>query len=91
MNCEKLHFKEDFFAIKEPQKEPTNQQVATRHNHLTPIITTNSRHATEEVAGKAVEVKAGQGFAQGIFIEYGITYDDDVTDVRNGGFGSTTK
>jgi dUTP pyrophosphatase len=41
--------------------------------------------------GKVVEVKAGQGFAQGIFIEYGITYDDDVTDVRNGGFGSTTK
>ena len=21
----------------------------------------------------------------------GITYDDDVTDIRNGGFGSTTK
>lgn len=41
--------------------------------------------------GKVVEVKAGQGFAQGIFLEYGITYDDDVTDVRNGGFGSTTK
>ena len=41
--------------------------------------------------GKTVEVKKGQGFAQGIFVEYGITYDDDVTDVRNGGFGSTTK
>ncbi len=41
--------------------------------------------------GKTVEVKAGQGFAQGIFIEYGITFDDDVTDIRNGGFGSTTK
>lgn len=41
--------------------------------------------------GKIVEVKKGQGFAQGIFAEYGITFDDDVTDVRNGGFGSTTK
>lgn len=41
--------------------------------------------------GKVVEVKSGQGFAQGIFVEYGITYDDDVTDIRNGGFGSTTK
>lgn len=40
---------------------------------------------------KTVELKAGSGFAQGIFVEYGITYDDDVTDVRNGGFGSTTK
>ena len=41
--------------------------------------------------GKTVEVRAGDGFMQGIFVEYGITLDDDVTDVRNGGFGSTTK
>lgn len=41
--------------------------------------------------GKTVEVKAGQGFAQGIFMQYGIVEDDDVTEVRNGGFGSTTK
>lgn len=41
--------------------------------------------------GKTVAVKKGEGFAQGIFVEYGITEDDDVTDVRNGGFGSTTK
>ena len=40
---------------------------------------------------KIVEVKADTGLAQGIFVEYGITYDDDVTDIRNGGFGSTTK
>ena len=40
---------------------------------------------------KTVEIKAGQGFMQGIFIEYGITFDDDVTEIRNGGFGSTTK
>lgn len=39
---------------------------------------------------KTVEVAAGSGFMQGIFVEYGITVDDDVTDVRNGGFGSTT-
>ena len=41
--------------------------------------------------GKTVELKKGTGFAQGIFVEYGITVDDDVTDIRNGGFGSTTK
>lgn len=40
---------------------------------------------------KMLKIKAGEGFAQGIFVEYGITYDDDVDDVRNGGFGSTTK
>ena len=39
--------------------------------------------------GKTVEVRAGDGFMQGIFVEYGITLDDDVTEVRNGGFGST--
>lgn len=40
--------------------------------------------------GKTMGVKKGQGFMQGLFIEFGITYDDDVTTVRNGGFGSTT-
>ena len=41
--------------------------------------------------GKTVEVAQGTGFAQGIFLEYGITVDDDAEGVRNGGFGSTTK
>ncbi len=41
--------------------------------------------------GKTVNVKAGDGFSQGIFVEYGITLDDDADGVRNGGFGSTTK
>ncbi len=41
--------------------------------------------------GKTLAVKCGEGFAQGIFVEYGITYDDDVCEIRNGGFGSTTK
>ncbi len=40
--------------------------------------------------GKTVEIKAGEGFAQGIFLEYGITVDDDASEKRNGGFGSTT-
>lgn len=41
--------------------------------------------------GKTVEIEAGTGFMQGIFVEYGITFDDDATEIRNGGFGSTTK
>lgn len=40
---------------------------------------------------KTMEVPENTGFAQGIFVEYGITEDDDVTEERNGGFGSTTK
>lgn len=41
--------------------------------------------------GKTLELAAGSGFAQGIFLPFGITEDDDVTEIRNGGFGSTTK
>lgn len=41
--------------------------------------------------GKTVTVEAGQGFAQGLFIPFGITEDDAVSAVRNGGFGSTTR
>ncbi len=40
--------------------------------------------------GKTLSVEAGTGFAQGIFVEYGITVDDEASAVRNGGFGSTT-
>ena len=40
---------------------------------------------------KTVEIPEGTGFMQGIFVEYGITVDDDADEIRNGGFGSTTK
>ncbi len=40
--------------------------------------------------GRTIEIPAGTGFAQGIFVEYGITLDDEADGVRNGGFGSTT-
>lgn len=39
--------------------------------------------------GKVLEVKAGSGIAQGIFMEFGITRDDEADTERNGGFGST--
>lgn len=41
--------------------------------------------------GHTVTVNAGDGFAQGIFLQFGITFDDQASGVRNGGFGSTTK
>ena len=40
---------------------------------------------------KTVELNAVQGFAQGIFMPFGLVEDDDTTDQRNGGFGSTNK
>lgn len=53
--------------------------------HIFAKITNDSRE------GKTVCLEAGAGFMQGIFVEYGITVDDCVTAVRNGGLGSTTK
>ncbi len=47
--------------------------------------------SNENSEGKTCVIKAGQGFAQGIFLPFGITDDDNCKDVRNGGFGSTTK
>lgn len=40
---------------------------------------------------KVIEIKKGQGFAQGLFMQYLLTDDDDSSAIRNGGFGSTTK
>lgn len=39
--------------------------------------------------GKTLDLEAGAGFMQGVFTPYGITTDDDVDEIRNGGFGST--
>lgn len=40
---------------------------------------------------KVIAINSGDGFAQGVFMPFGVTYDDNVTKVRNGGFGSTGK
>ena len=40
---------------------------------------------------KTISIEAGFAFCQGIFIEYGITLDDDANAERNGGMGSTSK
>lgn len=42
-------------------------------------------------AGKTLILAAGDAFAQGVFVEYGITLDDDADGARRGGFGSTGK
>lgn len=41
--------------------------------------------------GKVIELKAGASVCQGIFLPFGITYDDNATGIRNGGLGSTSK
>ena len=49
------------------------------------------RMTNDSREGKALRVPAGSAFAQGIFLPFGVTVDDDTQDKRNGGFGSTTK
>ena len=58
---------------------------ALNEGHIMIKITNDSKE------GKALDIKAGEGFAQGIFMQYGIVEDDDAKDIRVGGFGSTTK
>lgn len=45
-----------------------------------------TNHSNQELV-----LPKGSAFAQGIFLEYGITYDDDTNETRDGGFGSTDK
>ena len=40
--------------------------------------------------GKTLTIRAGEAVAQGVFMPFGITVDDDASAVREGGFGSTT-
>ena len=58
---------------------------SVNEGHIQVKLTSASRE------GKTVEVDAGTGFSQGIFVEFGITVDDEADEVRNGGFGSTTR
>lgn len=53
--------------------------------HILVQITNDSKY------GKILKIKSGDRFLQGIFLPYGIVKNDNVTDIRNGGFGSTGK
>ena len=46
-------------------------------------------NANEE--GKELTVRRGEAFAQGIFLPFGVTVDDDAAELRTGGFGSTDR
>ena len=58
---------------------------AENEGHIFIKITNDSNE------GKTLTLAAGDAFAQGVFVEYGITLDDDADGVRTGGFGSTGK
>ncbi len=58
---------------------------ADNEGHIFVKITNDSR------SQKALEVKQGDAFCQGIFMPYGITEDDNAQEERTGGIGSTNK
>ena len=53
--------------------------------HIFIKITNDTRES------KTIELKQGDGFAQGIFNKYYLAKEDKIKIKRNGGFGSTTK
>ena len=57
--------------------------------HIMVKVTNCSEAGKQPGSGKSLTIKAGQGFAQGVFLPFGITMDDDATAIRNGGLGST--
>ncbi len=58
---------------------------ASNEGHIMIKLTNDSNE------GKVLNVKKGEGIAQGIFTEYFVTYDDETEGIRVSGFGSTTK
>lgn len=56
---------------------------AENEGHIIVQITNDSKR------DKTMIIEAGKSFVQGIFLQYGITEDDEADGVRVGGFGST--
>ena len=56
---------------------------ATNEGHIMVKLTNDTKE------GKIVTLEENTAFAQGIFLPFGITTDDEVSQKRTGGFGST--
>lgn len=56
---------------------------ADNEGHIIAQLTNDSR------AGRELRIEHGMGIIQGVFMEYGITTDDETSEIRHGGFGST--
>ena len=58
---------------------------SSNEGHIMAKITNDSNE------NKTITLSQGEGFIQGIFLPFGIVEDDEVSTIRDGGFGSTTK
>ena len=59
--------------------------LSDNEGHIMLKITNDSK------TNKVMAVERGKGFAQGIFMHYLTTDDDEADGVRNGGIGSTDR
>lgn len=57
---------------------------AKNEGHIMTRITNDSNE------GKTIQIAGGEGFMQGIFTQYALADEEEVTAEREGGFGSTT-
>ena len=58
---------------------------ADNEGHIWAVLYNGGLH------GKAIHIKKGQAFIQGLILPFYTTFDDEVSDKRSGGFGSTQK
>lgn len=58
---------------------------ALNEGHIMTKLTNDSKE------NKIVVIEKGMAFSQGIFLQFGITIDDNSDELRIGGFGSTNK
>ena len=58
---------------------------AKNEGHIMIKITNDTKE------NRTLTIPKGTGFAQGIFMPFGITVDDNTSEIREGGMGSTTK
>lgn len=93
---------EENWVLKVYPRSSSGTEYRIQFNNTVPILdsdyyyTDNEGHIMFKIIndsreGKTFELKKGEKLCQGIFVEYGITFDDDVTTSRTGGFGSTGK
>ena len=76
-----------------PVQADSRLVVAGTDAKATTYFITNENLGDLVKSGDALrtDVKKGEAFAQGVFLPFGITEDDDASDVRTGGFGSTDR
>ena len=95
-------FMEDGWVLKMYPRSGLGFKYRVQLNNTVGIIDRDSYYADNEGhifikmtndsnEGKTLTLAAGDAFAQGVFVEYGITFDDDADGERHGGFGSTSK